>query len=103
MNVLSMPVGAIKPYDRNTKKHTAKQVEQIARSIQEFGFRQPLVVDSNNVLIIGHGRLAAAKRLGLHEVPVVIADERRNGIQDVRRYGAVCRGLPEYPELPTGL
>ena len=75
MQMINMPVGKIKPYDRNTKKHTAKQVEQIAASIQQFGFRQPLVVDKDNVLIIGHGRLAAAKRLGLKEVPVVRADD----------------------------
>ena len=75
MQIVNMPVKAIKPYDRNTKKHTAKQVEEIANSIRQFGFRQPLVVDRDNVLIIGHGRLQAAKQLGLSEVPCVRADD----------------------------
>jgi hypothetical protein len=75
MNIENIPTSKIKPYERNTKKHSAKQVEQIAASIEQFGFRQPLVVDRDNVLIIGHGRLQAAKRLGLSEVPCVRADD----------------------------
>lgn len=55
--------------------HPAEQVGRIANSIKEFGWQQPLVVDKNNVLVIGHGRLLAAKQLGLKEVPVVCADQ----------------------------
>lgn len=58
------------PYGKNAKKHPAEQVRLIANSIREFGFRQPIVVDQNNVVVIGHGRLLAAKRLKLREVPV---------------------------------
>ena len=75
MQVINLPIDAVKPYKRNTKKHTPEQVEMIARSITEFGFRQPLVVDRDNVLIIGHGRLAAARLLGLSDVPCVRADD----------------------------
>ena len=60
---------------KNAKQHPPKQVEQIANSIKQFGFRQPLVVDAGNVVIIGHGRLLAAQKLGLDKVPVVRADD----------------------------
>lgn len=70
-----LPVGSLKPYEKNAKKHTADQVEHIANSIREFGFRQPLVIDKDNVLVIGHGRLLAAKKLGLDTVPCVRADD----------------------------
>lgn len=63
------------PYERNAKKHSDNQIERIAGSISEFGFRQPIVVDANNVVVIGHGRLLAAKALGLESVPVVRADD----------------------------
>ena len=63
----------IKPYNKNAKKHPKEQVARIAESIREFGFQQPLVVDQDGVLVIGHGRLLAAKRLGIKAVPVVIA------------------------------
>ena len=70
-----LPVGSLKPYEKNAKKHPADQVEHIANSIREFGFRQPLVIDKDNVLVIGHGRLLAAKKLGLDTVPCVRADD----------------------------
>lgn len=70
-----LSVGSLKPYEKNAKKHPAEQVEHIANSIREFGFRQPLVIDKDNVLVIGHGRLLAAKKLGLDTVPCVRADD----------------------------
>lgn len=75
MNIENIPVRDIKPYEKNAKKHSAEQVEHIANSIKEFGFKQPLVVDADNVLVIGHGRLLAAKKLGMKEVPCVRADD----------------------------
>lgn len=67
-------VDKIKPYEKNAKKHPVKQITQVANSIKEFGFNQPIVVDKNNVIIVGHGRLEAAKKLGLTEVPVITVD-----------------------------
>ena len=63
------------PYSKNAKKHPAEQVKLIANSIREFGFRQPIVVDKDNVVIIGHGRLLASKRLKLDKVPVTYVDD----------------------------
>ena len=70
-----VPIDSIKPYEKNAKLHPQEQVEQIANSIREFGFRQPLVIDKDGVLVIGHGRLLAAKKLGLDSVPCVRADD----------------------------
>jgi len=67
-------IKTIRPYEKNAKSHPEKQVLQIAASIKEFGFNQPIVVDKNNVIIVGHGRLLAALELGLKEVPVLTVD-----------------------------
>lgn len=61
----------IKPYPKNSKEHPKKQIQQIANSIKEFGFNQPIVIDKDNEVIVGHGRLEAAKLLGLEEVPIL--------------------------------
>lgn len=65
----------IKPYEKNAKKHPQEQIEYIKNSIKEFGFRQNLVIDKDNVIIIGHGRLEAAKQLGLEYVPCIKAED----------------------------
>jgi len=72
--IVEVKVAKLKPYKKNAKKHPKKQVQQVADSIKEFGFNQPIVVDKNNVIIVGHGRFEAAKLLGLEEVPVLQAD-----------------------------
>lgn len=61
----------IKPYDRNPRIITQAAVDAVARSIQAFGFRQPIVVDKNGVILAGHTRYRAAQQLGMAEVPVV--------------------------------
>ena len=64
----------LKPYAMNAKQHPPEQVERIANSIKRFGWQQPIVIDRDNVVVIGHGRLFAAKKLMLDSVPVVRAD-----------------------------
>jgi hypothetical protein len=68
------PVERLEPYERNARTHSPEQVAQIAASIDEFGFLNPILVDSGDGVIAGHGRLAAAKELGLDQVPVVVLD-----------------------------
>ena len=75
MEIEYVDIQSIKPYERNAKKHPEEQVEQIAKSIREFGFRQPIVVDKDGIIIIGHGRTLAAKKLGIKKVPVVRAED----------------------------
>jgi DNA modification methylase len=69
-----LPVGGLKSYERNARTHSKRQIEQLASSIAQFGFVSPLVIDQDGVLIAGHGRLEAAKKLGFAEVPVVQID-----------------------------
>jgi site-specific DNA-methyltransferase (adenine-specific) len=68
-----MIIDEIQPYDKNAKKHSKLQIEKIAESIKRFGFNVPIVIDKDNILIAGHGRLEAAKLLGLKEVKLGIA------------------------------
>lgn len=68
------PLDRLRPYDRNPRTHSDEQVAQIAASMAEFGFTNPILVDGESGIIAGHGRLAAARRLGLNEVPVVVLD-----------------------------
>jgi len=75
MEIKMVKVADIVPYENNAKKHPAEQVEHIANSIKEFGFRQPLVLDRENVVVVGHGRLLAAQKLGMDEVPAICADD----------------------------
>jgi DNA modification methylase len=68
------PIAEFKVYDRKLRKHSEPQLIKLAASIREFGFALPLLADSDGVLIVGHARLEAAKRLGLAELPVIVAD-----------------------------
>ena len=61
----------LKPYAKNAKIHTEEQVEQIEKSIKEFGFNDPIAVWGDDTVIEGHGRLMAAQAMGLKEVPVI--------------------------------
>src|SRR5580700_5853080 len=62
------------PWARNPRTHSDAQITQIAASIAEFGFNNPLLVDTKAGIIAGHGRLLAARKLGLKEVPVIVLD-----------------------------
>jgi ParB-like chromosome segregation protein Spo0J len=68
------PLDRLKPYERNARTHSAEQVAQIAASIVEFGFTNPILVDSSDGIVAGHGRFSAAQELGLKTVPVVVLD-----------------------------
>lgn len=68
------PVDRLRPYARNARTHSPEQIAKIAASIAEFGFTNPILVDSEDGIIAGHGRLAAAQSLGLTEVPVIPLD-----------------------------
>src|SRR5690606_13297111 len=65
-------VSDLRLFEANSRTHSAEQVEQIIKSIEEFGFTNPLLIDENNTIIAGHGRLEAALKLKLTEVPCII-------------------------------
>ena len=65
------PLAALIPYARNARTHSEEQVAEIAASIREFGFTNPILVDGDNGIIAGHGRVLAARKLGMADVPVI--------------------------------
>jgi hypothetical protein len=75
MNIEIWPISRPIPYGRNARKIPQQAVDKVAASIHEFGFRQPIVVDKQGVIVAGHTRLLAAQKLGLEQIPVHIASE----------------------------
>ena len=72
--IIYLSLNEIKPY-KNNPRINDDAVEMVAKSIEEFGFKNPLIVDSNKIIIAGHTRLKAAEKLGIEEIPVIIADD----------------------------
>lgn len=87
LKVEYIDTGELKPYENNAKIHTDAQIEQIARSIQEFGMNDPIAVWKDNEIIEGHGRLLACQLLGIKEVPIIrldgLTDEQRRAYMNV--------------------
>lgn len=111
MEIKQISIQKIKPYANNTKHHTPEQIKHIATSIKEFGWQQPIVIDRNNEIVIGHGRYAAALSLGLDKVPCVRADDlteqqitalriidnkTNESIWDLELLQGEIKGLPEF-------
>ena len=75
MKVANRNLADLMPYAGNAKKHDSTQIANVAESIKQFGFVQPIVIDRNDVIVIGHCRALAAKKLGMKEVPCVCVDD----------------------------
>lgn len=71
IQIVYKKIGDLKPYKKNAKKHPKEQVERIANSIKEFGFTQPVIIDKDNCVVAGHGRILGAKKAGLKTIPTV--------------------------------
>lgn len=80
-SIKRVPVADLVPYARNSRTHNDAQVAQIAASIREFGWTNPVLVDAENGIIAGHGRVLAARKLGMDEVPVIVLD----GLTDAQK------------------
>ena len=75
LNITYLNIAALKPYARNPRTHSKKQLRQIANSIEAFGWTNPILIDAEGGVIAGHGRLEAARLLGIEQVPTIrIAD-----------------------------
>ena len=74
MNIVDKKIKDIHPYEKNPRRND-DAVQYVAESIRQFGFKVPIVLDSNNIVVAGHTRLKAAKKLGLKEVPCIVADD----------------------------
>lgn len=74
MKIKQVKITDLKPYKNNARTHSPKQVEEIERGIKVFGFTNPVLIDQNNMIIAGHGRVMGAKELGIEEVPTLCID-----------------------------
>jgi len=81
MEVKDLPIESLIEYGFNNRIHSEQQVDRIANSIKDFGFNQAVVVDEDNIILVGHGRVAAAKKLGLDTVPVL----KREGLTESQK------------------
>jgi len=70
MEIIKIPINELKPYPKNNKQHPPEQVKRIADSIKAYGFNVPILIDKDNNIIAGHGRLEASKELEFLEVPL---------------------------------
>ena len=74
MNIINKKLNEIKPYDKNPRKND-EAVKYVAQSIKDFGFKVPIIIDKNNIIVCGHTRYKAAKKLKLDTVPCIMADD----------------------------
>lgn len=93
LNIIYRQIKDLKPYKKNAKKHSKEQVEQIANSIKEFGFTQPVIIDKNNCVVAGHGRILGARKAGLKQVPTVCLEELTE--EQIKAYRLVDNKLNE--------
>ena len=84
MKVVEQKIKDLKPYKNNARKHPKRQIEQIAESIKQFGFTYPILIDSDNVVVCGHGRILGAKLAGYKEVPTICLDQLTD--EQIRAY-----------------
>ncbi|MCH9053326.1 MAG: ParB N-terminal domain-containing protein [Proteobacteria bacterium] len=87
---------ALKPYDRNARTHSKKQIRQIAASIERFGWTNPVLIDGQDQIVAGHGRVAAAKRLGIEAVPTIRLETMSE--VEIRAYVIADNRLAELAE-----
>ena len=100
MNIIEKNLKDIKPYEKNPRKND-NAVEYVANSIKEFGFQQPIVIDKNNVIVAGHTRYKASKKLGLEKVPCIIADDLTD--EQIKAYRLADNKVSEKSEWDVDL
>jgi site-specific DNA-methyltransferase (adenine-specific) len=100
MDIRLVNINDVKPYEKNPRKND-KAVDKVAASIKEFGFKQPLVVDKDGILIVGHTRLKAAQKLGIKEVPVIYAEDLTD--EQVKAYRLADNKTGEFAEWDMDL
>jgi len=92
LSVEYLPIGNLQPNPRNSRTHSKKQIHQIAASIREFGFNNPVLIDSGGMILAGHGRVEAAKLVGLDSVPILRLDHLTN--EQKRVYALADNRIP---------
>ena len=100
MEILSLKINKIIPYEKNPRKNDFS-VDKVVESIKQFGFKVPLVVDKNNVIVTGHTRFKAAKKLGYKEVPCIMADDLTD--EQIKAYRLADNKVSESSEWDYNL
>jgi site-specific DNA-methyltransferase (adenine-specific) len=95
MKIQEWELTQIKPYENNPRKNDAA-VDKVAASIQEFGFKVPIIVDRNGVIVAGHTRLKAAEKLGLKTAPVIVAEDLND--EQVKAFRLADNKTAEFAE-----
>ena len=89
-----LPVAKLKPYEKNTRKHSKKDIDNIAKSIERYGFSDPIGIwGEDNIIVEGHGRIQAAKKLGMTDVPCIRLDHLTE--QERREYAIAHNATAE--------
>lgn len=100
MDIVEKKIKDIKPYEKNARKND-EAVQYVAESIRQFGFKVPIVIDGNNVIVCGHTRYKASKELGLETVPCVVADDLTD--EQIRAFRLADNKVAEFSEWDIGL
>ena len=100
MQIVEKKIGDIKPYEKNPRKNDSA-VDAVANSISQFGFKVPVVIDKDNIIICGHTRYKAAQKLGLGVVPCVIADDLTE--EQIKAYRLADNKVAELAEWDIDL
>ena len=100
MQIIDKKIGEIKPYEKNPRKND-NAIDAVASSISQFGFKNPIVIDGNNVIICGHTRYKAAQKLGLDVVPCVVASDLTD--EQIRAYRLADNKVAELAEWDIDL
>lgn len=93
--IVMLPVSEVRPYEKNPRKN-ADAVKFVKASIEQFGFKVPIIIDSNRVIVCGHTRLLAAKSLGMSEVPCIMADDLTD--DQIRAFRLADNKVGEFAE-----
>lgn len=93
MNIIEVEVDKIIPYDNNPRNND-EAVDKVALSISAFGFKVPIVIDSNNIIVTGHTRVKAAKKLGMEKVPCILADDLTD--EQIKAFRLADNKVAEY-------
>ena len=104
LTVRARPLDCLQLYPNNPRTHSSKQLHQIAKSIENFGFLVPILIDDDNRILAGHGRVEAAKKLGLTEVPTIKVEDLSESQKRAylgRKAMALKRNRPHPSTLPA--
>ena len=93
MEIINRKIDEIIPYENNPRSND-EAVDYVAKSIEEFGFKVPIILDKNNIIVTGHTRLKAAKKLGLKEVPTIMADDLTD--EQIKAFRLADNKVSEY-------